>query len=150
MRVQRDALLVSAKKAAAVGGGNTGGNSLSGQQSLPHPADVGGSISNVGGSGSSLLHPGRLDEAEFELPSELDDQCVICMDGPCEVGFSHGASFHVCVCRACTEELKERQWRKVGGAGRNGASSAAAADVLPVGLLCPQCQQAVEHVVPLY
>ena len=109
-------------------------------------ADVGGS--SGGGGGSSLLHPGRFDEAEIKLPSELDDECLICMDGPREVVFMHGEGFHhLCVCRACAEELKELQWRKVGGAGRR---VAAASDVLPVGLLCPQCQQVVEHVVPVY
>jgi len=55
-----------------------------------------------------------------------NDSCTICLNAPRQVGFLHGKTSHLCVCRTCARRLREGVHR------------------------CPICRQLIERVIDIY
>jgi len=66
-----------------------------------------------------------VEEEEEEESYAAAGPCVVCMDAPREVGFQHGESVHLCVCRKCSVAFKP-------------------------GTTCPVCRQIITSVVKVY
>ncbi|GFR47847.1 hypothetical protein Agub_g9627 [Astrephomene gubernaculifera] len=101
-----------------------------GADSLPLPTDSGvlaalGFVDDLNTPGNSNSTPGD-NNSSSGGGEDGAGSCAICWSAPRQVGFLHGKTSHLCVCRRCASQLREGVHR------------------------CPMCRQLIERIIDIF